>query len=589
MFLKIQSLGLCLCIGAFSLSAQQFELAAGQINTTTSDSRSINFIDLNNDGWIDVFVSNGLEGGQKDLLYLNDGKGLLKAVNIEDISSTELPSDGATFADYNNDGYIDAAVSSWYGEKDMIYLNDQNGQFIKQDDIGIAPGSFSETAAFGDYDGDGLVDLYITNSAGNNRNYLYKNLGNGKFSWQKDHILAIERKPSRGAIWTDMNNDGHLDLFVANEGEHANDIYYGTGNGEFEALNRGSIVVGGKGSMTGSWGDIDNDGDFDVFIGNSGFFSGQKNQLYKNFGDSFGVVIEDPVNDPTDCTFGSAFGDYDNDGDLDLAISNGFCNTFMANRLYENQGDGSFVDVSNLLVGNTNTCSFGIAWGDVDNNGFLDLMVANCKNKADDSEKFNRMLMNLGNENNWMAFSLTGTLSNTSAIGAKVRLKATIKGEPTWQIREVRAQSGYAGQNSPVLHFGLEQATQADSIVIIWPSGLVETLVDIPANQKILKTENITTQVKDLATQIQWTLHPNPIKQQADSLSMMFQSTKRWKQAHCTLFNAMGQMIQQQSFSIQKGWNQYDFKLASPNLDSGVYFLVLQTKEGRMSQKLVVQ
>src|SRR5690606_22419458 len=115
------------------------------------------------------------------------------------------PSDGASFADYNNDGHIDGVVSSWYGAEDLLYLNNGSGQLIYNAGAGIASGSFAETAAFGDYDNDGWLDLYITNSGGDKHNYLYRNLKNGKFERITNHILVQDAKPSRGAVWVDIN------------------------------------------------------------------------------------------------------------------------------------------------------------------------------------------------------------------------------------------------------------------------------------------------------------------------------------------------------------------------------------------------
>ena len=249
-------------------------------------------------------------------------------------------------------------------------------------DAGIAIGSFAETATFGDYDNDGWLDLYITSSGDNDQNnYLYRNLQNGKFERITNHILVSESKLSRGAIWTDINCDGFIDLFVANESNTANDLFYGTGNGNFEKLTTGFIVTNTKGSITASWGDIDNDGDFDLFVGNTLFSAPQTNQIFINHGNEFELLSGDPVTTPNECTYGSAFGDYDNDGDLDLVIANGFCNSGLINRLYKNQGNGTFIDATGE-VPSSNRCSFGIAWGDIDNDGFLDLMTANCKKHA---------------------------------------------------------------------------------------------------------------------------------------------------------------------------------------------------------------
>lgn len=481
---------LCLGSGCSSLRAQIFELVPGDITSFPSDSRSVNFLDLNKDGWEDIFISNGRKGGQADLLYLNNGDGSFSRIEDQEIVQAGNPSDGASFADFNNDGHIDGIISSWYGAEDLLYLNNGTGQLIYQSDAGIVPGSYAETAAFGDYDQDGWLDLYITNSGQSKANYLYRNLRNGKFEWIKDHILVNELRLSRAAIWTDFNNDGKMDLFVANESNAANDLYEGLGNGEFKRFSNDSIVLATMGSMTASWGDIDNDGDLDLFVGNSAYFKGERNQLYRNEGGSFTEVMDDPVSSFEGCTFGSAFGDFDNDGDLDLAIANGFCDSNLQNKLYENQGDGSFVEISDLLPANLNVCSYGIAWGDIDNDGFLDLLAANCRNTAEVDEPANTLLRNLGNGNHWLKVKLEGKESNVNALGAKVRMKTAIDGQAIWQMREVSAQSGYAGQNSMILHFGLKDAEIVDYLIVEWPSGKKLTLENVVVDRLLTLLED---------------------------------------------------------------------------------------------------
>jgi len=261
----------------FFAGAQLFksmEVPAAQSN---GDSRSVNFLDVNNDGWEDVFISNGLKGGQADQFFLNDGSGGLKEGAYQEITHATNPSDGASFADLNNDGYIDGVVSSWYGAEDLLFMNDGQGRLIPKSDAGLAAGSFAETAAFGDYDQDGWLDLYITNSGGDKKNYLYRNLKNGTFERIPDHILIRDAKLSRGAVWLDFNGDGVTDLFVANEENSANDLFIGKGKGDFEKLTASPVADQLASSITASWGDIDNDGDFDLFVGNSGYFAGQPN------------------------------------------------------------------------------------------------------------------------------------------------------------------------------------------------------------------------------------------------------------------------------------------------------------------------
>lgn len=585
------TVALCLGSGCVSLRAQIFEKVPGRITSTSSDSRSANFFDLNNDGWEDVYISNGLKGGQPDLLYLNNGDGTFTQVEDQEIVQASNPSDGASFADFDNDGHIDGVISSWYGAEDLLYRNDGSGRMKYQAEAGIVPGSYAETAAFGDYDNDGWTDLYITNSGGSKTNYLYRNLGNGKFSRIIDHPLVKDLRLSRAAIWTDANNDGKIDLFVANESNAPNDLYLGLGNGNFERFSRGSIVVGSTSSMTASWGDIDNDGDPDLFVGNSGFYSGQRNQMFRNFGDSFAEIFDDPVTTFEGCTFGSAFGDYDNDGDLDLAIANGFCNGNLQNVLYENQGDGSFKEVSELLPNNLNVCSFGIAWGDIDNDGFLDLLTANCRNTEEGSEKANTLLRNLGNTHHWLKVKLAGTQSNTSALGAKVRIKAIIDGREVWQLREVSAQSGYSGQNSMVLHFGLKDATVVDSLVVEWPAGNRTVLKEVAVNQQLDLVEDATPNALSqlLLTGVDMRIVPNPVGRSADSLLVQLQLHRGALNGEIRLQDAGGRLVWSNAVQLPEGASAFPISLSEVKPGPGIYYLSLVADQKRLSRRVIIQ
>lgn len=481
----MKHIALILLLLPVGVSAQQFRLLNGPATGTGSDSRSVNFLDVNNDGWEDLFISNGLKGGQPDLFYINDGTGQLQEVTDQEIVLASEPSDGASFADYNNDGYIDGVVVNWYGREDLLYLNDGKGQLRYNTGTGIAPGSFAETAVFGDFDGDGWLDLYITNSGGDLHNFLYRNLQNGKFERITDHLLVQDAKPSRGAVWVDVNNDNIPDLFVANEENAANDLFIGKGKGTFEKMESGSLTAPGKSSMTASWGDIDNDGDLDLFVGNAGYYAAQQNQLFLNEGTTFKEITQGPLVETADCAYGSAFADYDNDGDLDLLVTHGYCREGLPNALYENLGDGKFHEVSELLTANEAVCSYGVAWGDLDNNGFLDLVVANCQNSPNDAQPPNSVLLNTGNANHWLKIRLEGESTNRSAIGARVKIKAIIAGKAVWQLRELGTQSGYAGQNSLVVHFGLGDAVQAGQVVIRWPDGQEQIMENIAADQQL--------------------------------------------------------------------------------------------------------
>ena len=571
-----------------TLSSQGFTRIGGAISTTPTDSRSVNIIDVNNDGWEDVFISNGLRGGQEDYLYINQGDGTFKVDDKSPISSILYTSVGASFADVDNDGYVDGVITSWYGDPDLFYLNNGEGVFMLKSDSGINPASFGETAAFGDYDNDGRIDLYITSSGGDGKNFLYRNLGNGEFKLQPNHPLVSDKKPSRCANWIDADGNGLIDLYITNENDQVNDLYLNRGNGNFEKYGKGGLVAERVSSMTSSWGDIDNDGDLDVFVGNADGYQESKNQLFINEGGEFIEVEGDPVTEFKGCTFGSSWIDYDNDGYLDLFITNGFCNSNLRNRLFRNNGDGSFRDRSSDLSLNPNVCSYGHAWGDLNNDGFLDLVVANCKNSQGEQEQINLHMQNKGNENNWLKVSLQGIMSNRSAIGARIFAKAHINGESTWQLREISSQSGYAGQNSLIAHFGMGDAEQIDSIRIEWPSGKKIWLNNIQPNQQLEVVEDQSNSSTGWVPSPDIKIIPNPVDSNGSlkiTLDPEFKNSDEW---NLNLLTLEGRSLWSSSF-VPIGRFETEVPLEQLNIKSGMYFISIFDNKRRFTRKLIIQ
>jgi hypothetical protein len=227
-----------------------------------------------------------------------------------------------------------------------------------------------------------------------------------------------------------------------------------------------------------AWGDYDNDGFLDLFVANGGTGMPQNNFLYHNNGNGgFAKITSGRIVTDIGNFVGCAWGDYDNDGFLDLYVC---CQLGQKNALYHNNGDGTFTRITTGSpvndVGNSVSC----AWGDYDNDGFLDLFVGN--GAFGNVSQHNFLYRNDGNSNSWVKIKLLGTVSNRAAIGTKVRVRATIHGKTISQLREVSSGSGFAGQIG-MAHFGLGDATNIDLMRIEWPSCAVQEFSNLPVKQ----------------------------------------------------------------------------------------------------------
>ena len=248
-------------------------------------------------------------------------------------------------------------------------------------------------------------------------------------------------------------------------------------------------------SIASCWADYDNDGFLDLFLANA-----QKNSLYHNNGDgtftgsadSAGVTDMIPATAISAIFSSCAWGDYDNDGFIDLFVTTADLSFPIPPRthsfLYHNNGDSTFTKVTEgSVVTDLTTGTSGASWGDYDNDGFLDLFVSQGGFAPD--PQTNLLYHNDGNSNAWLNVKLLGTVSNRSAIGAKVRVNAFYRGASRWQVRDISGGDGESNQQSLNAEFGLADATTIDTVRIEWPSGIVQELRDVAPKQFLTVTE----------------------------------------------------------------------------------------------------
>jgi enediyne biosynthesis protein E4 len=569
--------------------AQTFtRITTGPAVTDGGGSRAVVWADYDFDDDLDLYVSNGPDPGEPAFLYSNDGAPdwTFTKVKGQPIVQDPARADGASFGDCDNDGDLDAVVVTWYGDVNLFYRGDGPGAFTRDLDDPIGNiGTYSESCSWGDYDGDHALDLYVANSGNATAvpNLLYHNEGAGSFTQVTIAPVTTDARRTRGVNWVDYDNDGDFDLLAVNESNQHENLYRNDGGGVFSAVAGDPLVSSAGSSWTASWADLDDDGDLDVYVGNSG---NQNDLLFKNDGDgTFTPIAGDPVVTSAGWTACSGWGDYDNDGDLDLFTSNAFGTTAKQNFLFTNRlretGTLSFVRVLGVPLVTDLGWTYGFAWGDYDRDGDLDIFQARTFNDDEDNALYRN---DNANGNHWLTCRLVGMVSNRSAIGARVKVEANLNGNAVTQTRVVEGQSGYCGQNLE-LHFGLADAAVISQIVVEWPSGLVDVLTGVTADQHLVLVEGSTTSVEpgDLDPRGTLQIIPNPFREETE---LVF-SLERAADVRLDLFDPSGRRIARLiDQSLAAGSHATRFA-PSDESGSGIFFYRLSRDQEVSSGRLV--
>lgn len=418
--------------------------------------------DYDNDGDPDLYVVRSL---QSNRLYRNDGDGF-REIAAEVGVADDGDGSAAAWADIDGDGDLDLYVTN-FGQPNRLYRNDGSRFTEVAAAAGVDDGGDGYGAAWADVEGDGDPDLYVANF-GENR--FYRNEG-GRFVEAATEAGLDDANSSLQPAWADYDADGDPDLFLANSGP--NRLFRNDGGSFVDGASEAGLKELGLGgpSFGASWGDFDNDKDLDLYV----TYFGEGNRLYVNTAGqfqessgSFNVTGPDTVD-----SRGAVWGDFDNDGDLDLYVSN----AGQKNNLFRNEG-GTFKDMADSfhVAGGAN--SRGVALADFNGDGGLDIFVA-VQDGAD------HLFQNQESNGNWLAIRPRATRSSSDAIGTRIEI--AFDGTPA--VREITGGGSYLSQDALTATFGLGDAERVDTLTVRWPSGIAQRIYDIAANTVVDLTE----------------------------------------------------------------------------------------------------
>jgi len=505
-----------------------------EIPYTVSGAYDLAVVDMNGD-YLDDIVA--VSGSNVNIHQQQVGGGF-NVVNVPTPSANFLPTWSMAAADFDANGYTDLLYGNGSGVTFMQANNDGTG-FTQQSTSEYV---FSQRSNFVDINNDGHLDAFVCHDVAPNVYYL--NDGNGNLSFNQGGLGDYPSGGHYGSIWIDYDNDRDMDLFIAKCGgetaRRTDQLHRNNGDGTFTEVGSATNTADPMQTWSSSWADYDNDGDMDLFVGAS---SGA-HKLMRNDNGVF-VNVTGASNIQGSNGHENVSYDFDNDGYLDIAC-NGTINY--------GKGDLTFEDADSNQLNYKNG-----SLGDLNNDGFIDAYYNST------------IYMSGANSNNWIKLNTVGTASNINGIGARVELYT----DAGVQIRDVRSGEGFEYMSSLNTHFGIGSETTINSIIIYWPSGIIDTINNPTINSSLVVIEGATLSTIDseLANLV---IYPNPTK---DILNIETPVTITNRIA--TVFDVNGKRV----LNAKLTSNTFDVS----SLTAGIYFLRLETNGKTIKRKFIKQ
>ncbi|SNS25330.1 FG-GAP-like repeat-containing protein [Dokdonia pacifica] len=539
----------------------------------------ISFYDYNDDGLDDITLA-AANGG--DHIFLKNEGGYFVADDLG-ISNSGEQAKQVIWVDYDNDGDADFFSASDQS-KCRLYRNDGDGVYVEVSEESGIPGTVYDFfgASWGDYNNDSFLDVFLSIRDPNQIDYnlLYKNNGDGTFTDVTEEAgLDLTGFLSFCSAFFDYDKDGYQDIYIANDKFFTpNLLYRNNGDGTFESVGEATGADLYMGAMSTTIDDYNNDGWLDIYVTN--FYPPEDdtgvvgNAFLRNNGDgTFTNVAEENGTRFDSIGWGAVFLDADNDTDHDLYVSGNISDQseFLEAAFYENQGDDTFLIPDTAGFVGDDGSSYSNALGDVDNDGYPEIIVMN-----NGFEEIYLWKNETPQDNNWIKVKLEGTESNRMGIGSWIRIG--VNGEE--QYHYTLCGEGYLGQNSAYEFFGLGDATTIDFIEVTWLSGQVDYYENIEANASltIIEGEELLSVAETTITN-DFNVFPNPV----DANGILFFKSKNPIEGDLTLYDTTGKEVVSSSIHGDTG------QLQVHDVSSGFYILKVETQNSIESLKVIIK